>query len=137
MKKIEPYRLARIFAISLPIFAVLFLLGSGLLLVLPRVDLDGLLFNLGPREQQNLIPAYGAITALVSLVGMIVTMAGTTTTILIGWRSERRQSEEFKLKIKQLEFQLEEAKEKRQRESLVNIPTNSKVSKDKSRSRRR
>jgi hypothetical protein len=43
---------------------------------------------------------------------LVVSAIGTTSTILLGWRAERRQSEEFKLKIKQLELQLQETQAK-------------------------
>jgi hypothetical protein len=43
---------------------------------------------------------------------MIVSGIGTASTILLGWRADRRQAKEFKLKIEQLELQLQEARMK-------------------------
>jgi hypothetical protein len=40
----------------------------------------------------------------------IVSSFGTASTIMLGWRAERRQSQEFRLKIEQLELQLVEAR---------------------------
>jgi hypothetical protein len=56
------------------------------------------------------ITSPAVITAGVSVLTLIVTAIGATSTILLGWRSERRQSDEFKLKIQQLELQLAETK---------------------------
>jgi hypothetical protein len=47
---------------------------------------------------------------VISLGTLFVSMIGTTSTILLGWRADRRQSDEFKLKIEQLELQLREAR---------------------------
>jgi hypothetical protein len=52
------------------------------------------------------------ITVLVSFLTLVASALGTASTILLGWRAEKRQSEEFKLKIKQLELQLFEAQAK-------------------------
>jgi hypothetical protein len=63
------------------------------------------------------ITSPAVITAGVSVLALIVTAIGATSTILLGWRAERRQadeyklkSDEYKLKIQQLELQLAEAK---------------------------
>jgi hypothetical protein len=92
------YKTARIFAVLLSFFAVIFVWSIAT-------------FSLGetPKANYPIIP--DEIIAIVSLVGMIVTMVGTASTILIGWRAEHRQAEEFKLRIKQLELQLGAAKE--------------------------
>lgn len=47
----------------------------------------------------NLVLAGSALTSTVALLG-------TASTILLGWREDRRKSQEFKLKIEQLELQL-------------------------------
>jgi hypothetical protein len=49
---------------------------------------------------------------VISFLTFVASARGTTSTILLGWRADRRQSEEFKLKLKQLELQLQEAKAK-------------------------
>jgi hypothetical protein len=40
----------------------------------------------------------------------VVSAIGTTSTVLLGWRGERRQAQEFKLKYEQLSLQLADAK---------------------------
>jgi hypothetical protein len=52
------------------------------------------------------------ITVAISFFILIASAIGATSAILLGWRAERQQSEEFKLKIKQLELQLQEAQAK-------------------------
>jgi hypothetical protein len=103
MFKIAPYKLARGFAIAFLLsFVPLIALGA-----IFAVKLHG-----GGIEVSNKDNLITSITTIMSLVAMIVSAVGTTSTVLIGWRSEHRQSEEFKIKIKQLELQLEEAKSK-------------------------
>ncbi|MCP2209462.1 hypothetical protein [Bradyrhizobium diazoefficiens] len=48
--------------------------------------------------------------SLVSAVASMVAMLGTASTILLGWRDDRRKTKEFSLKIEQLELQLIEAR---------------------------
>jgi hypothetical protein len=60
----------------------------------------------------QLIELVPLITVSTSSLTLVVSALGTTSTILLGWRAERRQSEEFKLKIKQLELQLQETQAK-------------------------
>jgi hypothetical protein len=93
------YKTARVFAVLLVIFFILWM-SSFLYFVLS--------LHLGPTEDSVFITG---LTAVVSLVGMIVTIIGTASTILIGWRAERRQSEESRLRIKQLELQLQAAQQ--------------------------
>jgi hypothetical protein len=91
------YKTARVFAVLLVIFFILLVFSYSYFLSS---------LHLGPTEDSVFI---AGLTAVVSLVGMIVTMIGTASTILIGWRAERRQSEESRLRIKQLELQLQAA----------------------------
>jgi hypothetical protein len=93
------YKTARVFAVLLVIFFILWMFSF-----LSFISL----LHLGPTEDSVLITE---LTAIVSMVGMMVTMIGTASTILIGWRAERRQSEESKLRIKQLELQLQAAQQ--------------------------
>jgi hypothetical protein len=46
-----------------------------------------------------------------SLAALCISAVGTVSTVILGWRNERRQSAEFKLKIEQLELQLAQARE--------------------------
>ncbi|MGA7674324.1 MAG: hypothetical protein WCA78_04670 [Rhizomicrobium sp.] len=57
-------------------------------------------------------PEPPSLAMLVSLGALLVTGMGTASTIVLGWRNEKRQAMEFKLKIEQLELQLAEAKAK-------------------------
>jgi hypothetical protein len=52
------------------------------------------------------------ITVVISSLTFVLSSLSTASTMLLGWRAERRESEEFKLKIKQLELQLQEAEAK-------------------------
>jgi hypothetical protein len=53
-----------------------------------------------------------AIALAVSVIALLVATIGTASTIILGWRADRRQTEEFKLRIQQLEMQLAEARGK-------------------------
>src|SRR5262245_55233963 len=98
MTPARAFGLAKVFAwlglIALP----LILIGNALALSLPAGGAD--------------INTIGMLMASISVLTLIVGMVGTASTVLLGWRADRRQSEEFKLKIEQLEFQLAEAREK-------------------------
>ena len=48
------------------------------------------------------------VVAVVSCIGVVIGVIGTSYSILLGWRAERRQAEEAKLKNQQLERQLAE-----------------------------
>jgi hypothetical protein len=66
----------------------------------------------GPSILSIIMSVAPLLTVLISFFTLVVSAIGTTSTILLGWRAERRQSEEFKLKIKQLELQLQETQAK-------------------------
>jgi hypothetical protein len=53
------------------------------------------------------IPAYALV---VSIGAFFVSAFGTASTVILGWRNERRQAAESRLKIEQLELQLAEAR---------------------------
>ena len=42
----------------------------------------------------------------ISFAAMVITGLGTASTVILGWRSERRQSAQFRMTIEQLEIQL-------------------------------
>jgi hypothetical protein len=52
------------------------------------------------------------VTALIALVGLLISTVGTVSTLLFSWRSERRQAQEFLLRIEHLEIELSEARER-------------------------
>jgi hypothetical protein len=51
----------------------------------------------------------GNSLAAISFLSLIVACIGTSSSIFLGWRADRRQSEELRLEIEQLELQLSEA----------------------------
>jgi hypothetical protein len=110
MRKISMYRLGHIFASAV-------LLSLGLIVVGICMSYLGeweAIKSIGAKPPPPpLLPIdakIGLYTAIASLIAMIVSMVGTASTMLIGWRSEHRQSEEFKLKNQQLALQIEELK---------------------------
>ena len=55
-------------------------------------------------------------TVVMASLTLVMAMIGTASIIILGWRSDRRQSEEFKLKIRQLELELAETRGKAPRQ---------------------
>jgi hypothetical protein len=47
-----------------------------------------------------------AAMLIISALGLIVTTVGTSFTVIVGWRKERRDVTESQLKIKQLEIEV-------------------------------
>lgn len=47
---------------------------------------------------------------MISVAAFVVSSVGTASAVILGWRCERRQAAESKLKIEQLELQLAEAR---------------------------
>jgi hypothetical protein len=62
----------------------------------------------GPGPAENI----AAVAIGISFLTFVISAIGTASTIILGWRSERRQAEESKLRIAQLEIQLAEVKAK-------------------------
>ena len=60
----------------------------------------------------NLITILPLATIVVSTSALIISSLGTASAIMLGWRLERRQAQEFKLKIEQLELELAEARKR-------------------------
>jgi hypothetical protein len=52
------------------------------------------------------------VVLIISSFAFVLTAIGTASTVLLGWHADRRQSDEFRLKIEQLELQLKEARAK-------------------------
>jgi len=98
MRSDRPFLLAKIFAWIGLISVVLLVVRIVLAIYLPSGGED--------------INAIAVLTVLISSLTLLIAMIGTTSTIILSWRADRRQSEEFKLKIQQLELELAEAKEK-------------------------
>jgi hypothetical protein len=73
----------------------------------------GMDFSTAPRSPgPGAVDAIAPIAALISGLTLIVATFGTASTILLGWRADKRQNAEFKLKIEQLQLELAEAREK-------------------------
>ena len=51
------------------------------------------------------------VTLIVSFGTLLITAVGTASTVLLGWRNEKRQSAEFQLRIQQLEIELAKARQ--------------------------
>jgi hypothetical protein len=99
------YKTARVFAVLALTFFILFILGGIFYLSAFLPQTMGTPINPNTSAPSSSLD-FGLITSIFSMLGMVITMIGTASTVLIGWRAERRQSEEFKLRIKQLELQL-------------------------------
>ena len=98
MASARAFKAAKAFAWLGLISLVLFFIGIGLAVV-QSSDLSA----------TNYV---GLFAVLISVVTLIVATVGTAFTIMLGWRADRRQNEEFKLKIEQLELDLDEARAK-------------------------
>jgi hypothetical protein len=66
-------------------------------------------FDEGDNETISYIALIGAA---VSVVTLVVSALGTASAVTLGWRADRRQSEELKLKIQQMELQIAEMRRK-------------------------
>jgi len=100
--------LAGVFAVSTLIFFGWFSLGAPMATPAPVVTAS----SQGATSARNPVPdeqngqTSALIVPFVSLGTMLLTAIGTTSTVLLGWRSERRANREFTLKIQQLEVQM-------------------------------
>jgi hypothetical protein len=63
------------------------------------------------KQEEAKKTTWSEVVAIVSCIGVVIGAIGTSSTMLLGWRAEKRQSEEFKLKIQQLERELAKSKE--------------------------
>lgn len=70
-----------------------------------RISNDQILDTLGSGAGD--LPA---LALVVSACAFFVSAIGTASAVILGWRNERRQAAEFRLKIEQLELQLAEAR---------------------------
>ena len=62
------------------------------------------------KIESEQIATASLITIGISFLAMMVAAMGTSSSILLGWRADRRQTEEFELKIQQLERKLAKSK---------------------------
>jgi hypothetical protein len=51
------------------------------------------------------------LATVISGLTFLVSSIGTASTVILGWRSERRQTQEFKLKVQQLETEVRRLKQ--------------------------
>ena len=105
------FRRAKIYARTIRISLTIFIISSLFSFII--------VIRAGPSPQPNALRPLSELLALapvlavcVSFLAFIVSALGTASTIMLGWRSERRQTQEFHLKIQQLELQLAEARAK-------------------------
>jgi ABC-type Fe3+ transport system permease subunit len=89
----QRYRRARIWA-WITIVSIVFMLLSALVRNLRE--------DTGHNESTSV--AWAALT--ISFLALIVSAVGTASAVLFGWQADRRQTEEARLKIQQLERQL-------------------------------
>jgi hypothetical protein len=100
------YRLARLFG-WIGILSILFLIVGALgTLIQQQADVQV------PSSHGSGTVDISTITLFISFFSLLVAMIGTSSTIMLGWRADRRQTAEYKLKIEQLELQLGEARKK-------------------------
>jgi ABC-type Fe3+ transport system permease subunit len=70
------------------------------------------------RIESEQIATASLVTIGISFLAMMVAAMGTSSSILLGWRADRRQTEEFQLKIHQLERKLAKSKVQDGRKTL-------------------
>ena len=112
------FRLAKIFAwialLSIPVMlagvALLSLLDGGSPASAPHPSIPIFPEALPGRPSGPSATDLGMLAVVGSGLTSLIASIGTASTVLLGWRADRRQSQEFKLKIEQLEFQLVEAR---------------------------
>jgi len=90
---------------------------SALSVVVAIIFLEGPLYadyrsggGAADKIESELIATASLVTIGISFLAMMVAAMGTSSSILLGWRADRRQMEEFKLKIHQLERKLAKSK---------------------------
>ena len=92
------YRAAKLFALAFVILSpVTFVLWLG---SLPTIH--------GPADLQA--ERRADLTFILGLLALCFTGLGTISSVVLGWRTERRQAAESKLRIEQLEIQLAQAR---------------------------
>jgi uncharacterized membrane protein len=64
-------------------------------------------------------PDYGFIALVISGLSLLIAAISTVSGTMLGWRTDRRQSAEYKLKIEQLELQVAEAKKKAEEQTKI------------------
>ena len=62
------------------------------------------------KIESDQIATASLVTIGISFLAMMVAAMGTSSSILLGWRTDRRLTEEFELKIHQLERKLAKSK---------------------------
>jgi hypothetical protein len=100
------FRLGKVFAWIGLLSALIMLAGFVVLFIGPPVRLS----NVPSDSVGRFLNLWGTMAVVGSALTSLVAMVGTASTVLLGWRSDRRQSQEFRLKIEQLELQLAETR---------------------------
>lgn len=109
IRKGGSYRRARIFAwIMLGSLVAMALIP---LLVLP-LELGGAPPpSHGAPSAEAPATTFQTVALLISGATFLISGIGTASSVILGWRNERRQSAEFRLRIEQLERQVAEARQ--------------------------
>jgi len=111
MKKNPWYRAARIFLAIFAVTAVLTAIAVFFMLGAPPESATQMVGSAPGGGGSGEGSGINAVIPLISVCTMFISALGTASTVLLGWRSERRQQIEFGMKVKQLEKQLAEARE--------------------------
>jgi hypothetical protein len=90
------------------IFAVLVFVSTGIVILYVTTTILPHLYGGSDLVPFEMNPLAGIISVLTLLVSAI----GTASTIVLGWRAERRQAAESQLKVRQLELDLAELTQK-------------------------
>ena len=104
----QSYKRARVLAILLGASAVV-LVATVAMLISNAVS--RLMGTPGARTFGGIdVEKAGTAVAVVSALVLTASAIGTTAAILRGWRADRRQSDDLKLKVRELERQLAETR---------------------------
>jgi type VI protein secretion system component VasK len=94
------------------IFLVLFLLSTGIVIVLGIIGASMRLTTAGPSIDVNpdLITIGGLVAIVSSCITSMVTFVGFVSTTILAWRKEAREKEDRELERKRKEIELEKAR---------------------------
>jgi hypothetical protein len=104
--------IATLVAMLLSIVVIVVIVGEGLIDII-WINLAVLATSPRPGPPPSWFEppiTVAAATLAISTLALMVTVLGTASTVMLGWRDDKRQTAETKLKIEQLERQLAEAK---------------------------
>jgi ABC-type Fe3+ transport system permease subunit len=106
MSKNSYFRLAKIFGLAAILSFLVYVIVLAVWFSLFWDDLHSHLVQTSISDA----PTIAVVTLAFSGITSVLATLGTASTILLGWRSDRRQAKESKLKMEQLELQLADAR---------------------------